>query len=114
MSKLYMQFIYEFILCNGDRILGGHANGSVSFQLAQLRVGAGKVPISIVLYIDATFIKRGIPIRPIYCKYICIHIRIQFMYSYMNSRYMYSYMNSYMYESIYECIYEFIYYKSSI
>lgn len=50
----------------GERILGGHANGSVSFQIAQTRVGPGKVPISIVLYIDATFLKRGIPIRPIY------------------------------------------------
>ena len=50
----------------GERILGGHANGSVSFQIAQTRVGLGKVPISIVLYIDATFLKRGIPIRPIY------------------------------------------------
>ena len=69
----------EYKNANGDRILGGHANGSVSFQLAQARVGPGKVPISIVLYIDATFLKRGIPIRPIYCKlvydivyYICI------------------------------------------
>ena len=69
----------EYKNADGDRILGGHANGSVSFQLAQARVGPGKVPISIVLYIDATFLKRGIPIRPIYCKlvydivyYICI------------------------------------------
>lgn len=52
----------------GERILGGHANGSVTFQMAQINIGPGKVPISIVLYIDATFIKRGIPIRPIYCK----------------------------------------------
>ena len=58
----------EYKNANGDRILGGHANGSVSFQIAQARVGPGKVPISIVLYIDATFLKRGIPIRPIYCK----------------------------------------------
>ena len=70
-----------------DRILGGHANCSISFQLAQMSIGAGKVPISIVLYMDATFIKGGIPILLIYCKY---------MHSYMNS-YMdcivYSYMN---------------------
>jgi hypothetical protein len=58
----------EYKNANGDRILGGHANGSVSFQIAQASVGPGKVPISIVLYIDATFLKRGIPIRPIYCK----------------------------------------------
>jgi len=56
---------------NGDRIIGGDANGSVTFQLAQMRVGEGKVPISLVLYIDGSFIKRGIPIRPIYCKFTC-------------------------------------------
>ena len=56
----------EYKNAKGERILGGHANGSVSFQIAQTRVGPGKVPISIVLYIDATFLKRGIPIRPIY------------------------------------------------
>ncbi len=39
---------------DGDRVLGGDANGSVSFELAQIRVGAGTVPISIVIYIDAT------------------------------------------------------------
>jgi len=58
----------EYKNAKGERILGGHANGSITFQLAQLKVGPGKVPISIVLYIDATFIKRGIPIRPIYCE----------------------------------------------
>ena len=58
----------EYKNAKGERILGGHANGSITFQLAQAKVGPGKVPISIVLYIDATFIKRGIPIRPIYCE----------------------------------------------
>ncbi len=51
---------------NGERVLGGDANGSLSFELAQFQLGPGTVPISIVLYIDATFIKQGIPIRPIY------------------------------------------------
>ena len=53
---------------NGARVFGGDANlnGSLTFELAQLRVGPGTVPISIVLYIDATYIKQGIPIRPIY------------------------------------------------
>jgi hypothetical protein len=54
----------------GDRVLGGDANGSVSFELAQLSLGPGTVPISIVLYIDATFIKHGIPIRPIYREFL--------------------------------------------
>lgn len=56
---------------SGARIIGGHANGSVTFQMAQIRVGEGTVPISIVLYIDGSFIKRGIPIRPVYCKLTC-------------------------------------------
>ena len=55
----------------GAQILGSHTNGLVSFQLAQLRVGTDTVPISIVLYIDWSFIKQGIPIRPVYCELIC-------------------------------------------
>ena len=54
----------------GTRILGGHTNGSVSFQLAQIKVGQDTVPISIVLYIDWFFIKLGIPILPVYCEII--------------------------------------------
>jgi hypothetical protein len=72
----------EYKNANGDRILGGHANGSVSFQIAQASVGPGKVPISIVLYIDATFLKRGIPIRLIYCK---ISYTISYTIAYMIS-----------------------------
>ncbi len=56
----------------GNRLFAGHSNGSVSFQLAQIHVGEDKVPVSIVLYIDGTYLKKGIPIRPVYRK--CIHI----------------------------------------
>ena len=73
----------EYKNAKGDRILGGHANGSVSFQIAQSRVGPGKVPISIVLYIDATFIKRGIPIRPIYRELIYDISHISYTISYI-------------------------------
>ena len=52
----------------GARIIGGHANGCVTFQLAQIRVGEGVVLISIVLYVDGSFIKWGIPICPVYRK----------------------------------------------
>jgi hypothetical protein len=34
---------------DGDRVLGGDANGSVSFELAQICVGPETVPISIVI-----------------------------------------------------------------
>ncbi len=57
---------YKDPCCN--RLFAGHANGSLSFQLAQMKVGKGKVPVSIVLYIDGTFLKKGIPIRPVYSK----------------------------------------------
>jgi hypothetical protein len=50
----------------GNRVLGSDANGSVSFELAQIAVGPDRVPISIVLYIGGTYIKHGIPILPIY------------------------------------------------
>ena len=50
-----------------DQILGCDANGTLSFQLAQLCIGPDKVPVSIVLYIDKTFMRRGIPIHPVYC-----------------------------------------------
>ena len=47
-------------------------NSSVSSQIAQTTVGPGKVLISIVLYIEATSIKRGIPFLLIYCKFISL------------------------------------------
>lgn len=61
----------EYKNASGVRIIGGHANGSVTFQMAQIRVGPGTVPISIGLYVDGSFIKRGIPIRPVYSKLYC-------------------------------------------
>ena len=76
----------EYKDASGARILGGHANGSVSFQLAQLRVGKDTVPISIVLYIDGSFIKRGIPIRPVYCELICYITLL--IYSILNNVYV--------------------------
>ncbi len=67
---------HEYKDPRGNRLFAGHSNGSVPFQLAQVRVGEGKVPVSIVLYIDDTFLKKGIPIRPAYSKFVCIYIYI--------------------------------------
>ena len=53
---------------HGNRLFASHANGSVCFQLAQFHIGEGKVPVSLVIYIDTRYIKKGIPIRPIYRK----------------------------------------------
>jgi hypothetical protein len=68
----------------GNRLFAGHSNasGSVSFQLAQLKVGEGKVPVSIVLYIDGTYLKKGIPIRPVYRKSMHISYLISCVMSY--------------------------------
>ena len=60
----------------------GQSNGSVSFQLAQLKVGEDKVPVFIVLYIDGTCLKKGILIRPVYhkCMYISYPISCVILY----------------------------------
>ena len=72
----------------GERLFGGEANAGVSFQIGQLRyilcctwymsvynsmyfvryfrVGEGTVPLAIVVYIDGSFIKHKIPVKPIY------------------------------------------------
>ena len=34
-------------------------------SISQIQVGEGTVPVSIVLYIDGTYLKKGIPIRPV-------------------------------------------------
>jgi hypothetical protein len=59
---------HEYRDPRGNRIFAGHANGLVSFQLAQMRIGPNKVPVSIVIYIDSTYLKKHIPIRPVYSK----------------------------------------------
>ncbi len=58
----------EYLDPHGNRLFACQSNGSVCFQLAQLHIGEGKFPVSLVIYIDATYIKKGFPIRQIYCK----------------------------------------------
>ena len=90
----------EYLDPHGNRLFAGHSNGSVSFQLAQLRIGEGKVPVSLVIYIDATYIKKGIPIRPIYCKSINISYTILYTISYTTS---YTIYNMYI---VYDIVYD--------
>jgi hypothetical protein len=47
----------EYKTARGERILACDLNGPGLIQLTQIDVGLGKVPISIVLYINRTFIK---------------------------------------------------------
>lgn len=46
--------------------LCGEANGSLSFQAAAARLGPGKVPLSVTLYIDGTFVFQHVDVRVIY------------------------------------------------
>jgi hypothetical protein len=62
---------YNSLVTSAWGWLGAIKFGAVSFQLAQARIGPNKVPVSIVLYIDCTFLKKGIPIRPIYGEHQC-------------------------------------------
>ena len=55
----------EYKDSRGVRVCG-EANGSLSFQMAASRIGPEKVPLSVVIYIDGTYIKNGIDVRPIY------------------------------------------------
>ena len=77
----------EYKDSKGNRIFSCDSNGSVSFQIGQIRAGDSIVPVSLVLYIDGTFMKNGIPIRPIYgelkCYWTCTVIL--FVMSYMTS-----------------------------
>ena len=46
----------------------GEATSSLKFQEAAAAVGPGKVPLSIIIYIDGTFMKHGMDVRPMYSK----------------------------------------------
>ncbi len=41
----------EYLDPHGNTLFAGHSNGSETFQLAQVRVGADKVPVSLIIYI---------------------------------------------------------------
>ncbi len=49
----------------GEHELGA-SNSAVSFQMAHIRCCPDCVPVSLVIYIDGSFIKHGIPVKPIY------------------------------------------------
>jgi hypothetical protein len=62
---------HEYKDPHGNRLFAGSAKGSESFQLAEIKISIDKVPVFIVLCIDGTFLKKGIPIRPEYSEYLC-------------------------------------------
>ena len=50
---------------NGQRVFSS-STGGLSFQRAQDDVGPDTAVVSIVIFIDGTYVKNNIPVRPIY------------------------------------------------
>ena len=68
----HQHFSFEMLINEDGECEFGASNGAVSFQIAQLRSGPDCVPVSLVIYIDGSFIKHGIPVKPIYGM-VCIY-----------------------------------------
>jgi hypothetical protein len=64
----HQHFRFEMHVNEDEELEFGASNGAVSFQIAQLRCGPDCVPVSLVIYIDGSFIKHGISVKPIYGK----------------------------------------------
>jgi hypothetical protein len=62
----HQHFSFEMLTNDDGEREFGASNGAVSFQIAQVRCGPDCVPVSLVIYIDGSFIKHGIPVKPIY------------------------------------------------
>ena len=65
----HQHFQFEISVDEDGRREFGASNGAVSFQIAQILCGEECTPISLVIYIDGSFIKHGIPVNPIYGMY---------------------------------------------
>ena len=50
-----------------------HANGTLSFQAAKERTAAGAEPLSIIVFVDASFNKKHVQFRPLLGK-ILFHL----------------------------------------
>jgi len=62
----HQHFSFEMLTNDDGEREFGASNGAVSFQIAQVSFGPDCVPVSLVIYIDGSFIKHGIPVKPIY------------------------------------------------
>jgi hypothetical protein len=70
--SVHQHFGFEMSETNEGLREFGASNGAVSFQIAQIRCGEECVPVSLVIYIDGSFIKHGIPLTPIYSNMLCV------------------------------------------
>ncbi len=62
----HQEFRFEISRMGEGEQQFGASNGAASFQFAQVLCGPNCVPVSLVIYIDGSFIKHGIPVKPIY------------------------------------------------
>ncbi len=62
----HQQFSFEMQTNDDGEREFGASNSAVSFQIAQVRCGPDCVPVSLVIYIDGSFIKHRLPVKPIY------------------------------------------------
>ncbi len=62
----HQEFSFEISRTEEGARQFGASRGAVSFQLAQVLCGPDCVSVSLVIYIDGSFIKHGIPVKPIY------------------------------------------------
>ncbi len=62
----HQEFRFEVSRTEEGELQFGASNGAVSFQLAQVLCGPDCVPVSLVICIDGSFIKHGIPVKPFY------------------------------------------------
>ncbi len=67
----HQHFSFEMIVNEDGDLEFGASYSAVSFRISQFRSGPDCVPVSLVIYIDSSFIKHwisvGISVKPIYC-----------------------------------------------
>jgi hypothetical protein len=88
-------------------------------KMAQELISPGKVPISIVLYIDWTSIKWGIPVLPVYCKlysmiYTMVYILVYSLIYILLYMMLYTMVYTMIYIKLYTMLYTMIYVANTI
>ena len=79
-------FSFEMIVNedSGEREFG-RSNSAGLFQLTSVRAGPDCVPVSLVVYVDSSFIKHWIPVKPIYGTLCCnVLVRLVICLSYIS------------------------------
>ena len=57
----------KYMDSRGIRVFS-EGNGSLSYQAAAAKIGPNKVPLSVVLYLDGTYVLQNVDVRVLYRK----------------------------------------------